>query len=129
MRGPDVAFDYIHVALPPSRVLEFRAVCHEVSAREGVGLLECGLWTGPDFFSAVFVLPAAQGGHERLGEVIDGLLRRVQDLGGSMEYVHGAGLRLAHLMPHEHGAGLEVLKRIKGALDPSGVLNPGKLGL
>ncbi len=129
IRGPDVAFDYIHVSLPPSKVIEFKDYCHEVSAREGVGLLECGLWTAPDFFSAVFVLPTAHGGHERLGGVIDGLLMRVQDLGGSMEYVHGAGLRLAHLMPREHGAGFEVLQRIKQALDPDGVLNPGKLGL
>jgi FAD/FMN-containing dehydrogenase len=46
-----------------------------------------------------------------------------------MEYVHGAGLRLAHLMAREHGDGLAVLRRIKAALDPAGVLNPGKLGL
>ncbi|HEX5142185.1 MAG TPA: FAD-binding oxidoreductase [Dehalococcoidia bacterium] len=123
-----VAFDYIHVALPPSQVLGFRADCHESAAREGVGLVECGLWTAPDFFSAVFVLPDAQGGHALLTEVLDGLLRRVQDLGGSMEYVHGAGLRLAHLMPREHGEGFDVLRRIKAALDPDGVLNPGKLG-
>ena len=32
-RSPDVAFDYIHVALPPSKVLDFRAVLHEASAR------------------------------------------------------------------------------------------------
>ena len=46
-----------------------------------------------------------------------------------MEYVHGAGSRLAHLMPEEHGATLDVLRRIKGALDPQGILNPDKLGL
>jgi FAD/FMN-containing dehydrogenase len=50
-------------------------------------------------------------------------------MGGSMEYVHGAGLRLTHLMQREHGEGLEMLRRIKAAIDPSGVLNPGKLGL
>jgi FAD/FMN-containing dehydrogenase len=46
-----------------------------------------------------------------------------------MEYVHGAGIRLAHLMEREQGAGLAVLARLKTALDPDGVLNPGKLGL
>jgi FAD/FMN-containing dehydrogenase len=43
--------------------------------------------------------------------------------------VHGAGLRLAHLMPEEHGEALDVIRRIKAAIDPSGVLNPSKLGL
>ena len=27
-----------------------------------------------------------------------------------MEYVHGVGVRLAHLMPREHGAGLDTLR-------------------
>ena len=69
------------------------------------------------------------GGQPKLSRVLDDLLAQAQDLGGSMEYVHGAGLRLAHLMSREHAEGLEVLKRVKAALDPAGVLNPGKLGL
>ena len=48
---------------------------------------------------------------------------------GSIEYCHGAGLKLAHLMPEEHGAGFGLLQRIKQTLDPDGLLNPGKLGL
>jgi FAD/FMN-containing dehydrogenase len=129
MRSPDVAYDYLHVALPPSQVLTFRDRCHAEAAASEVALLECGLWTAPDFFSGVFALPVALGGHDRLGAVIDTLLSACQDLGGSMEYVHGAGRRLAHLMPREHGEALDVLRRIKGALDPQGVLNPGKLDL
>jgi len=128
-RSADIAFDYMHVALPPSKVLPFRELCHERTEVESVGLLECGLWTAPDFFSCVLVLPKSMGGQERLGEVMDSLLASAQDFGGSMEYVHGAGLRLAHLMGREHGSGLDVLRHLKSALDPTGVLNPGKLGL
>ncbi len=42
---------------------------------------------------------------------------------------HGVGLKLAPYMPAQHGAGLDVLRRIKVALDPNGVMNPGKLVL
>jgi len=42
---------------------------------------------------------------------------------------HGVGLKLAPFMPAQHGAGLDVLRRIKAALDPHDVMNPGKLGL
>jgi FAD/FMN-containing dehydrogenase len=129
MGGAEVARDFIHVALPLSQVLRFRDACHTVCERVNVGLLDCGLWTAPDFFSAGLMLPAAEGGQERLNQVVDELLALAQDLGGSMEYVHGAGMRLAHLMEREHGDGLAVLRRIKAALDPDGVLNPGKLGL
>jgi alkyldihydroxyacetonephosphate synthase len=128
-RNPDVAFDYLHVALPPSRVLEFRTQVHAGAAMAGVGLRECGLWTGPEMFSAAFSVPAALGGHERITPLIDSLLRKAQDLGGSMEYVHGSGWRLAHLMEREHASGFTLLQKVKDALDPAGILNPGKLGL
>ena len=125
----DVARDWIHVALPPSSVLTFRERCHAETAASGVALLECGLWTGPELFSSVLAAPMADNGFGRLNGVVDTLLTAAQDLGGSMEYVHGAGVRYAHLMPREHGAAFDVLRRLKAAIDPDGTLNPGKLGL
>ncbi len=127
--GADLAMDYIHVALPPSTVPDYRWACHDETSAAGVGLFECGLWTGPELFSAVLGYPHASGGQKTLKSVIDRLLATAQDLGGSMEYCHGAGVRLAGLMEREHGVGLEVMRRLKHALDPGGVLNPGKLGL
>jgi FAD/FMN-containing dehydrogenase len=32
-------------------------------------------------------------------------------------------------MRAQHGAGLDAIRRIKAALDPHDVMNPGKLGL
>jgi glycolate oxidase len=46
-----------------------------------------------------------------------------------MEYCHGVGVRLAHLMVEEHGAGLDVMRALKRSLDPANILNPGKLAL
>ena len=46
-----------------------------------------------------------------------------------MEYCHGVGIRLSHLMGREHGTGFDVLQRVKENLDPHNVLNPGKLSL
>ena len=51
------------------------------------------------------------------------------DAGAVINDHHGVGLKLAPYMQAQHGAGLDVLRRIKGALDPNGVMNPGKLGL
>jgi FAD/FMN-containing dehydrogenase len=128
--GDGIVRDYMHVALPPSQVPAFRARCHAETEGGPVVLRECALWTAPDFFSALLALPEAEGSQERLTRTMDTLLEACQDLGGSMEYVHGAGLRLAHLMPREHAAGgFELLRRIKATLDPEGIVNPGKLGL
>lgn len=49
--------------------------------------------------------------------------------GGSISHHHGIGLHRGLWMEREHGAGLQVLRRIKEALDPAGIMNPGKLGL
>ncbi len=47
-----------------------------------------------------------------------------------MEYCHGVGLKLTHLMRRDRGdAGFEALRRVKQALDPQRVLNPGNLDL
>jgi len=128
-RDPNLAFDYMHVALPPSQTLPFRERCIETAAETGAGVMEFGLWLGPELFSASFTLPEAQGGREKLRLMMDGLLRLAQDMGGSMEYVHGAGSRLAPLMQREHGSAFELLQRVKTVLDPYDVINPGKLGL
>jgi alkyldihydroxyacetonephosphate synthase len=123
--------DYLHVALPASRVLPYRRRCQEMLAQYGIPLREWSLWGRPELFSFLIAdpEPAAEVTSERMGEAVDALLIAAQDLGGSMEYCHGVGLKLGHLMAREFGPGLEVLRRVKKALDPAGILNPGKLGL
>jgi len=48
--------------------------------------------------------------------------------GGTMTHHHGVGLLKASSLEAELGAGgISVLRRVKDALDPDGLLNPGKL--
>jgi alkyldihydroxyacetonephosphate synthase len=49
--------------------------------------------------------------------------------GGSISHHHGIGVVRGPYLPDALGAGFDVLKRLKTALDPRGILNPGKLGL
>jgi alkyldihydroxyacetonephosphate synthase len=49
--------------------------------------------------------------------------------GGSLSHHHGVGLNRSRFLPEALGTGFDVLRSIKGALDPNGILNPGKLGL
>jgi alkyldihydroxyacetonephosphate synthase len=49
--------------------------------------------------------------------------------GGVMNDHHGVGLKLAPFMSAQHGPGLQALRSVKSALDPLGIMNPGKLGL
>lgn len=49
--------------------------------------------------------------------------------GAAIAHHHGIGLHRGLWMKEELGSGLEMLQRIKEALDPGGIMNPGKLGL
>jgi len=49
------------------------------------------------------------------------------EAGGTMAHHHGVGLHRARWMPAEHGEALEVLRQVRSALDPKGLMNPGKL--
>ena len=49
---------------------------------------------------------------------------------GTMSAEHGVGMAKAPYIERELGAaGMEVMQKIKDALDPNGILNPAKLGL
>jgi FAD/FMN-containing dehydrogenase len=124
---PEASFDYIHIALPTSQVLHFRENAMELCQKQGILVNQCGIWTRPELFSMVLHNPSGQV--EILADTVDRLLARAQDVGGSMEYCHGVGVRLAHLLARELGAGTTILSALKQALDPDHLLNPGKLGL
>jgi alkyldihydroxyacetonephosphate synthase len=128
-RGDPFIRDWLHVALPASRVLPYRAKAMEIIARRGLHLQESGLWTRPELFSLRMATGDGSSDPLVLQETIDDLIAQVQEMGGSMEYCHGVGLKLAPFMAAEHGYGLEVMRQIKKALDPNDIMNPGKMGL
>ena len=126
-------FDYLHMALPISRVLEYRRRCQEIMEGTGVRVTEYAIWSRPELYS-MLVAPDIDNGagddfRENLAAVVEKVLTLSQDMGGTMEYCHGVGVKLNHLLAREMGAGHDVMRRIKQALDPANIMNPGKLGL
>ena len=55
--------------------------------------------------------------------------RAVLAAGGALSHHHGVGLNRSRFVSEALGAGFGVLQSVKDALDPNGILNPGKLGL
>jgi alkyldihydroxyacetonephosphate synthase len=69
--------------------------------------------------------PDALALHDRIWE--DGMTAAL-DAGAVMNDHHGVGIKLAPYMRRQHGGALDAMRRIKAALDPNNVMNPGKLG-
>ena len=130
-RGGGRGFDYLHLALPISKVLEYRERCGQAMAGSGVRVAEYAIWSRPELFS---MLLAPEPGtddnfRESLSQVVQQVLTLAQDMGGVMEYCHGVGMKLGHLLAREMGVGHQVIRALKEALDPAGIMNPSKLGL
>jgi FAD/FMN-containing dehydrogenase len=61
-------------------------------------------------------------------ELMDAVNEIVRDLDGSFSAEHGIGRLKPYMMPDwRGGAELDLMRRIKAALDPAGLLNPGKM--
>ncbi len=64
----------------------------------------------------------------RLSLVFDCLYRRAEELGGQVSGEHGIGYAKRKFLEETAGvAVMDVMRKIKAAMDPKGILNPGKI--
>ncbi|WP_055664304.1 FAD-binding oxidoreductase [Jannaschia seosinensis] len=57
----------------------------------------------------------------------DAMVAHALEFGGTATGEHGVGLGKLHLMEAEHGEAWDVMGALKRALDPEGLMNPGKV--
>lgn len=66
---------------------------------------------------------------EKLNRAADKIHRTAIGMGGTVTAEHGVGSARAEYLGLELGKALDVMILIKNALDPRGILNPGKMGV
>ena len=85
---------------------------------------------GDGNFHTVILVPPEADGLERAWALDKQIVARALALGGSCSGEHGVGIGKREFLDAEHGAEtLAVMRQIKAALDPRGIMNPGKLFL
>jgi len=83
---------------------------------------------GDGNFHTVILVPPEEGGRERAWALDRAIVDRTLSLGGSCSGEHGVGAGKRDFLLREHGAEtLSVMRSLKLALDPKGIMNPGKL--
>ena len=85
---------------------------------------------GDGNFHMVILVPDEPGALDRAWDLDKRIVSRALDLGGSCSGEHGVGIGKREFLEREHGAeALAVMRSIKTALDPRGIMNPGKIFL
>ena len=85
--------------------------------------------------SVYVIFHARTGGDDKDGEqkyleCLDVAIRTSLKYGGNVSHHHGVGTAKAEYLKEEHGkAGVYVMKALKDAIDPKGIMNKGVLGL
>lgn len=67
--------------------------------------------------------------HQRLLDIWRVAMETTTRVGGELSHHHGAGLARQEFIPQNLGAQHALIARLKDALDPDRILNPGHLGL
>ncbi|MBU6497693.1 MAG: FAD-binding protein [Rhodospirillales bacterium] len=85
---------------------------------------------GDGNFHTVILVPPEADGMARAWDLDRRIVARALTLGGSCSGEHGVGIGKREFLEQEHGAeALNVMRSVKTALDPRGILNPGKIFL
>jgi glycolate oxidase len=66
---------------------------------------------------------------EKIRRMGEGLVQLALELGGTLTAEHGVGIARSPYLRREHGPAVNVMRAVKSAIDPKGLMNPGKVGL
>ncbi len=115
--------------VPISKIPDVIKEVQKVGEKHGLRIASFG-HVGDGNIHAVLLLDARKPEHwQKAKEVAKDFIDVTLKLDGTLTAEHGTGMAKAPFMVEELGVGQDVMRGIKHALDPNGILNPGKMGL
>ncbi|CUH75984.1 FAD-binding oxidoreductase [Tropicibacter naphthalenivorans] len=115
------------VCVPISQLAEAVTQAQEDAVRLGLTSTIVGHVGDGNFHAGLSVDPENADEMARAHEFTHALGETALRLGGTVSGEHGIGIGKQSFMAQEHGPAVAFMRAIKQALDPQGILNPGKM--
>jgi glycolate oxidase len=123
--GSNRAYCGEDICVPVARIPETLRAIQEISARHRIPIATYGHIGGGGLHPGHLIDGRDPDEVQRVLRVADDIHQLALEMGGTTTGEHGVGSARAPYMAQEHGPALEVMRRIKAALDPKGIMNPG----
>ena len=124
--GPDRLNE--DIVVPRSKLPEMIRRLADIGRRLDLAIVNFGHAGDGNIHVNVICDLARPGVKERADEALDAIFRAAADLGGVISGEHGIGIaKLPWVGLNLDGPTLAVMRAVKQALDPLGIMNPGKM--
>jgi glycolate oxidase len=115
--------------VPVTRIPDVIKEVQRIGEKHGFRIASFG-HVGDGNIHAVLLLDGRKKEHwEKAREIAKDFIDVTLELDGTLTAEHGTGMAKSPYMVEELGVGQDIMRDIKKALDPNGILNPGKMGL
>jgi glycolate oxidase len=117
------------LGIPPTKIPETIKKAQAIADKYNLLLTTFGHIGDGNVHTTFVTDMRSQDEWDRLKPAADELAEIALEMGGTITAEHGTGLARAPYIEKQLGPALDVMRSIKKALDPNGILNPGKMGL
>ncbi len=115
------------MAVPISRVPDAVTAFQRIAQENGVIVGTYGHAADGNLHTKMLVEPGSDDSWTRGERAVGQIFDKVLELGGTVTGEHGVSITKAPYMKKERADSIEAMRKIKKALDPKNIMNPGKM--
>lgn len=116
------------ITVPRNRIPELVSSVRQIAEELGIQIGQAGHAGDGNMHPTILLGEVNAETEQKAKEAVDRIIRTGLSLGGTISGEHGIGVHKAEYLEWEMGSvQIELMKRIKSAFDPRGLMNPGKL--